>query len=137
MSNSTEMETISLFLMLIRGYLQFMDGYFVHFLAPEGVKPMPMDIVFVLDKSGSMGGTKMTQLQDSMKKILDDVKADDKIMIIAFDSNLSYWKTDFVQVTPENINNAKNYIRNTHAGGGMDGTSFIKYLRMLLFLIQT
>lgn len=123
--------------MLIHGYLQFMDGYFVHFLAPEGVKPMPMDIVFVLDKSGSMGGTKMTQLQDSMKKILDDVKADDKIMIIAFDSNLSYWKTDFVQVTPENINNAKNYIRNTHAGGGMDGTSFIKYLRMLLFLIQT
>lgn len=122
--------------MLIHGYLQFMDGYFVHFLAPEGVKPMPMDIVFVLDKSGSMGGTKMTQLQDSMKKILDDVKADDKIMIIAFDSNLSYWKTDFVQVTPENINNAKNYIRNTHAGGGMDGTSFIKYLRMLLFLIQ-
>lgn len=122
--------------MLIHGYLQFMDGYFVHFLAPEGVKPMPMDIVFVLDKSGSMGGTKMTQLQDSMKKILDDVKADDKIMIIAFDSNLSYWKTDFVQVTPENINNAKNYIRNTHAGGGIDGTSFIKYLRMLLFLIQ-
>lgn len=130
MSNSTEMETISLFLMLIHGYLQFMDGYFVHFLAPEGVKPMPMDIVFVLDKSGSMGGTKMTQLQDSMKKILDDVKADDKIMIIAFDSNLSYWKTDFVQVTPENINNAKNYIRNTHAGGGMDGISFIEYLRM-------
>lgn len=122
--------------MLIHGCLQFMDGYFVHFLAPEGVKPMPMDIVFVLDKSGSMGGTKMTQLQDSMKKILDDVKADDKIMIIAFDSNLSYWKTDFVQVTPENINNAKNYIRNTHAGGGIDGTSFIKYLRMLLFLIQ-
>nr|XP_034326642.1 inter-alpha-trypsin inhibitor heavy chain H3 isoform X3 [Crassostrea gigas] len=100
------------------GDLIFMDGYFVHFLAPEGVKPMPMDIVFVLDKSGSMGGTKMTQLQDSMKKILDDVKADDKIMIIAFDSNLSYWKTDFVEVTPENINNAKNYIRNTHAGGG-------------------
>lgn len=116
--------------MLIHGYLQFMDGYFVHFLAPEGVKPMPMDIVFVLDKSGSMGGTKMTQLQDSMKKILDDVKADDKIMIIAFDSNLRYWKTDFVQVTPENINNAKNYIRNTHAGGGMDGISFIEYLRM-------
>lgn len=125
------METISLFLMLIiHGYLQFMDGYFVHFLAPEGVKPMPMDIVFVLDKSGSMGGTKMTQLQDSMKKILDDVKADDKIMIIAFDSNLRYWKTDFVQVTPENINNAKNYIRITYASGGMDGTSFIKYLRM-------
>lgn len=112
-----------------------MDGYFVHFLAPEGVKPMPMDIVFVLDKSGSMGGTKMAQLQESIIKILDDVKADDKIMIIAFDSNLSYWKTDFVQATPENINNAKDYIKNTNAGGGRNGATFIPVLNFCTHVI--
>lgn len=112
-----------------------MDGYFVHFLAPEGVKPMPMDIVFVLDKSGSMGGTKMAQLQESIIKILDDVKADDKIMIIAFDSNLSYWKTDFVQATPESINNAKDYIKNTNAGGGRNGSTFIPVLNFCTHVI--
>lgn len=112
-----------------------MDGYFVHFLAPEEVKPMPMDIVFVLDKSGSMGGTKMTQLQDSMKKILDDVKADDKIMIIAFDSSLSYWKADsFVQATPENINNAKDYIKNINANGGRHGTTVIAVVMIIHIL---
>jgi hypothetical protein len=95
-----------------------MDGYFVHFLAPEGMEPMPMDIVFVLDKSGSMGGTKMKQLQDSMIKILDDVKPDDRIMIIAFASSLSYWKSDFVQATASNIDDAKTYIRQTYASGG-------------------
>lgn len=95
-----------------------MDGYFVHFLAPEGMDPMPMDIVFVLDKSGSMRGTKMRQLQESMIKILNDVKPVDKIMIIAFDSRLSYWKNEFVQATTSNIDDAKNYIKRTYAGGG-------------------
>lgn len=65
-----------------------------------------------------------------MKKILDDVKVDDKIMIIVFDFNLSYWKIDFVQVIFENINDVKNYIRNIYVGGGMDGILFIEYLCM-------
>ncbi|XP_062579365.1 inter-alpha-trypsin inhibitor heavy chain H4-like isoform X2 [Saccostrea cucullata] len=100
------------------GDILVMDGYFVHFLAPEGIEPMPMDIVFVLDKSGSMGGTKMRQLQESMLKILDDVKVEDRIMIIAFDSSLLYWKSEFVQATTGNITEAKDYIRQTFAGGG-------------------
>lgn len=65
-----------------------------------------------------------------MKKILDDVKVDDKIMIIVFDFNLCYWKIDFVQVIFENINNVKNYIRIIYVSGGMDGILFIKYLCM-------
>ncbi|XP_061166914.1 inter-alpha-trypsin inhibitor heavy chain H4-like [Saccostrea echinata] len=100
------------------GDILVMDGYFVHFLAPEGIEPMPMDIVFVLDKSGSMSGTKMRQLQKSMYKIIDDVKSEDKIMIIAFDSSLSYWKPEFVQATASNKNAAKDYIKKTPARGG-------------------
>nr|XP_022330406.1 inter-alpha-trypsin inhibitor heavy chain H3-like isoform X5 [Crassostrea virginica] len=95
-----------------------MDGYFVHFLAPEGIEPMPMDIIFVLDKSGSMGTTKMNQVKESMMTILDDVKAEDKIFIMAFESSLHYWKQEFVQATPENIIASKNYVNNIRSGGG-------------------
>ena len=95
-----------------------MDGYFVHFLAPEGIEPMPMDIIFVLDKSGSMRGTKMDQLKESMMKILGDVKAEDKIFIMAFESSLHNWKPEFVQATPENIIASKNYVNNIKSGGG-------------------
>ncbi|XP_062581867.1 inter-alpha-trypsin inhibitor heavy chain H3-like [Saccostrea cucullata] len=100
------------------GDILVMDGYFVHFLAPKGIEPMPMDIVFVLDKSGSMSGTKMGQLQESMYKIIDDIRQEDKILIIAFDSSLSYWKPEFVQATSSNKNAAKEYIRKTDASGG-------------------
>jgi secreted protein with Ig-like and vWFA domain len=111
--------------------LQVMGGYFVHFLAPEGMEPMPMDIVFVLDKSGSMGGTKMKQLQDSMIKILDDVKPDDRIMIIVFSSSHTYWKSDFRQATASNIDDAKTYIRQLYARGGKYNDS-LKYEKRLV-----
>lgn len=43
--------------------LQLYDGYFVHFFAPTGLSPIPKDIVFVIDVSGSMSGTKMKQVE--------------------------------------------------------------------------
>ena len=36
------------------GEVQLLDGYFVHFTAPENLTPIPIHVVFVLDTSGSM-----------------------------------------------------------------------------------
>lgn len=79
-----------------------MDGYFVHFLAPEGLDPMPMDIVFVLDRSGSMSGNKMKQLHESMLKILDEISEQDRFMLISFDNQLNFWRNELVQATIKN-----------------------------------
>jgi inter-alpha-trypsin inhibitor heavy chain H1 len=44
--------------------LQVVDGYFVHFFVPPDNLPnLPLDIVFVLDISGSMSGNKIKQLK--------------------------------------------------------------------------
>uniref|UniRef100_A0A8V0X035 Inter-alpha-trypsin inhibitor heavy chain family member 6 n=1 Tax=Gallus gallus TaxID=9031 RepID=A0A8V0X035_CHICK len=45
------------------GDVELYDGYFVHFFAPTGLSPIPKDIVFVIDVSGSMSGTKMKQVE--------------------------------------------------------------------------
>lgn len=39
------------------------NGYFVHFIAPDVKKHIPKDILFILDVSGSMDGTKMYQMK--------------------------------------------------------------------------
>ena len=39
--------------------VQVVDGYFVHFFAPENLPVMPKHIIFVLDVSGSMNGPKL------------------------------------------------------------------------------
>lgn len=42
--------------------LQVSDGHFVQFFAPANLSPLPKNIVFVIDVSGSMWGVKMKQV---------------------------------------------------------------------------
>jgi inter-alpha-trypsin inhibitor heavy chain H2 len=65
-----------------------MDGYFVHFFAPENVPPQPKHIIFVLDTSGSMWGNKLEQLQQAMYSILENLRADDCFSLIQFSTNV-------------------------------------------------
>lgn len=65
-----------------------MEGYFVHFFAPENLKPLRKHVVFILDISGSMWGRKMEQLKEAQKKILDDLNADDFFNIITFSGDV-------------------------------------------------
>lgn len=41
---------------------QIVNGYFVHFFAPQGLPVVPKSVVFVIDVSGSMYGRKMEQV---------------------------------------------------------------------------
>lgn len=42
---------------------QVYDGYFVHYFAPKGLPVVPKDVIFVIDVSGSMIGTKIKQVK--------------------------------------------------------------------------
>ncbi len=70
-----------------------MEGFFVHFFAPENLQPLRKHVVFILDVSGSMWGRKMEQLKESQKKILDDLNHDDFFNIITFSSDVFVSKT--------------------------------------------
>ena len=41
--------------------IQVLDGYFVHYFAPENLQTLPRHVIFVVDVSGSMSGTKLKQ----------------------------------------------------------------------------
>ena len=57
-----EVPTINLPVCLL-GSLQVYDGYFVHYFAPRGLPVVPKDVIFVIDVSGSMIGTKIKQVK--------------------------------------------------------------------------
>lgn len=44
---------------------QIVNGYFVHFFAPQGLPVVPKNVVFVIDVSGSMQGRKLEQVLSS------------------------------------------------------------------------
>ena len=77
------------------------DGYFVHFVAPENLPPMPKHVVFVLDTSGSMEGKKMLQTQSAMKTILSELRdGSDYMTIVSFSDEIRTWEWDGNVVAP-------------------------------------
>ncbi|XP_026539763.1 inter-alpha-trypsin inhibitor heavy chain H5 isoform X2 [Notechis scutatus] len=89
------------------GEVQVLDGYFVHYFAPKDLPPLPKNIVFVLDRSASMVGTKMKQTREALFTILHDLRPGDHFNIIGFSNEIKVWKEEqLVPVTPENIRDA-------------------------------
>ncbi|XP_035760849.1 inter-alpha-trypsin inhibitor heavy chain H3-like [Neolamprologus brichardi] len=95
---------------------QIVNGYFVHFFAPELPK-LPKNVVFVIDISGSMSGRKIEQTKEAMLAILEQVHEDDHFAIILFDAVIETWKDSLTKATKENIIEAMNYIRRIHSRG--------------------
>uniref|UniRef100_A0A3Q2GW40 Inter-alpha-trypsin inhibitor heavy chain H3 n=1 Tax=Equus caballus TaxID=9796 RepID=A0A3Q2GW40_HORSE len=97
--------------------VQIVNGYFVHFFAPQGLPVVPKNVVFVIDVSGSMYGRKIQQTKDALLKILEDVKEDDYLNFILFSGDVTTWKDNLVQATPENIQQAREFVMNIHSQG--------------------
>ncbi|XP_043930570.1 inter-alpha-trypsin inhibitor heavy chain H3-like [Protopterus annectens] len=93
------------------GELQIANGYFVHFFAPENLPRVPKNVVFIVDVSISMRGTKLDQTKEALLKILDDIHEDDYINMVIFSSYIILWKPSLVKATPEILKEAKEYAR--------------------------
>ncbi|KAL8164281.1 UNVERIFIED_CONTAM: hypothetical protein K2H54_048507 [Gekko kuhli] len=105
----------------VAGDVQIYNGYFVHYFAPRGLPPVQKDVVFVIDVSGSMYGTKMKQTKKAMQVILSDLHQDDYFNIITFSDTVKVWKPgQSLQATPQNTRKAKDYISKMEADGWTD-----------------
>ncbi|KAM9443592.1 LOW QUALITY PROTEIN: inter-alpha-trypsin inhibitor heavy chain H3-like [Clarias gariepinus] len=102
------------------GELQASNGYFVHYFAPTDIQKIPKNVVFIIDRSGSMRGRKMAQTRTAMLKILGDLAQEDYFGLIIFDSRIDVWKAKLVQATEKNLNEAKDFVKNINDRGVTD-----------------
>ncbi|KAF7693486.1 hypothetical protein HF521_008802 [Silurus meridionalis] len=102
------------------GELQASNGYFVHYFAPTDIQQIPKNVVFIIDRSGSMHGRKMDQTRTAMLKILGDLAPDDYFGLIIFDSEVNVWKKELLQATESNIKQAKDYVKTINDRGATD-----------------
>ncbi|XP_036734087.2 inter-alpha-trypsin inhibitor heavy chain H3 isoform X1 [Manis pentadactyla] len=91
--------------------VQIVNGYFVHFFAPQGLPVVPKNVVFVIDVSGSMYGRKMEQTKDALLRILEDVNEEDHLNFILFSGQVTTWKDSLVRATPENTQEARAFVK--------------------------
>jgi uncharacterized protein YegL len=104
--------------------------YFFHIFSPQKDDlggSIPKDIIFVLDKSGSMTGNKISQLKDAFSEIILSLPSEDKFTIIMFDTDYKTYSPKLLVANNDNINSAINYIKSIGASGSTnlyDGLEF-------------
>ncbi|XP_077400613.1 inter-alpha-trypsin inhibitor heavy chain H5 [Vanacampus margaritifer] len=101
------------------GDVQVQKGHFVHYFAPEDLPVLPKNVVFVIDTSASMLGTKMRQTKDALFTILRDLRSVDHFNFVSFSNKIKVWqRSGLVPVTPNNIRDAKKFIYTLMPNGG-------------------
>jgi len=99
------------------------DGYFLMLVAPKAdIKEedvQPKDVIFMLDKSGSMASDdKIEQAKAALKFCLNNLGPRDRFNVIAFNEDVRRWEPEMKHTTRENIKSAEAFVNDFKADGG-------------------
>jgi Ca-activated chloride channel family protein len=98
--------------------------YLLAFVTPPLVAPSeerrPREIVFVIDNSGSMGGTSIQQAKASLLYALGRLQSGDRFNVIRFDDTLDVLFADTVPADAANLSQAKSFVSGLQARGGTE-----------------
>ncbi len=99
------------------------DGTFMLMITPpaEGAlaKPVPKNVTFVLDVSGSMNeGGKIGKACDALVQCLGALGPEDTFNLITFSTGVETFHREPIAATPENIKKANEFISSIRARGG-------------------
>ncbi|MFW9843385.1 MAG: VWA domain-containing protein [Candidatus Thorarchaeota archaeon] len=102
-------------------YTNGIDDFFVYLLAPsitEISDTAPRQYVFILDKSGSMIGTKIEQAKVAFNSMIEQLQPDDLFNVVAFDTDVfPLWEEPHLAST-SNISTAQSWVSSRPARGG-------------------
>jgi Ca-activated chloride channel homolog len=88
---------------------------------PQAEQPArPREIIFVIDNSGSMGGTSIVQAKASLTYALGRLNPSDRFNVIRFDHTMDVLFPDTVTADAEHVAQAKNFVARLQAQGGTE-----------------
>jgi Ca-activated chloride channel homolog len=125
--------------------------YLLAFVTPPAVeqamqKPSPREVIFVIDNSGSMGGTSIMQAKASLIYALGRLQPNDRFNVIRFDHTMDQLFPDAVPADLEHVGKAKSFVDALQAAGGTEmvpamqaaltdrGTGGGNFIRQVVFL---
>ncbi|MHC1575098.1 MAG: VIT domain-containing protein [Candidatus Methanogasteraceae archaeon] len=98
------------------------QGYLMHIFSPSveelGTTALDKDIIFVIDKSGSMRGDKIAQVKRVFTDIIADLPPDDHFNIIFFDSDVMVFRDALMEANTQTKAEAANFVAALDAKGG-------------------
>lgn len=102
------------------------NGFFVLLIEPQPTSDViAKDLVIVIDKSGSMSGTKISEARDAASYMVNNLNIGDQFNVIVFDYDAASWSTGLQPYTAATMTSALNWISSIQAGGGTNINSAI------------
>ncbi|MHA2295839.1 MAG: VIT domain-containing protein [Candidatus Hodarchaeales archaeon] len=103
-------------------YTRGNERYFLYSLAPEleeinADTYLGKNIIFVVDVSGSMAGTKMEQVKQALSSIVQNLNDNDKFNILPYDTIVTKFKETMVVASIANIQQSLTFIQGLQAIG--------------------
>jgi len=126
--------------------------YLLAFVTPPTVeqaekKPLPREVIFVIDNSGSMGGASITQAKASLIYALGRLQPNDRFNVIRFDHTMDVLFPASVPADAAHISRATSFVSALQAAGGTEmvpamhaaltdnnASDSSNYLRQVVFL---
>jgi Ca-activated chloride channel family protein len=100
------------------------QGHFLYLFSPEvgvhDIGTLPKDLVFVIDRSGSMSGEKIEQARKALHHILGQLGKDDHFSIVSFDDRISVLDPMLQPVDERALREARRYVDRLAADGNTD-----------------
>lgn len=97
-------------------------GYFALMLHPpkdlEALVRHPVELVFVLDCSGSMSGRPLAEAKAAIDSALGKLQPGDSFQLINFSTRASQLGSSPLEATPRNIQRARRHLRQLNSEGG-------------------
>ncbi len=87
---------------------------------PQAEQQQAREIIFVIDNSGSMGGTSIIQAKASLAYALGRLKPSDRFNVIRFDHTMDVLFSDPVRADAEHVAQAKAFVAALQARGGTE-----------------
>ncbi|WP_245296976.1 MULTISPECIES: marine proteobacterial sortase target protein [Rhodomicrobium] len=124
--------------------------YLLAFVTPpvlsQAQAPRPREIIFVIDNSGSMGGSSIVQAKSSLLYGLRQLKPGDRFNVVRFDDTMEVLFPGAVPADMEHVGQAQTFVSALQANGGTemvpamkaaltdDGGAGAEMLRQVVFL---
>ena len=97
-------------------------GYLMHIFSPSvedlGTAALDKEIIFVIDKSGSMSGDKIAQVKRVFTGIITDLPPDDYFNVIFFDRQSVIFSDTLMEANTQTKADAANFVNALGADGG-------------------
>jgi Ca-activated chloride channel family protein len=94
--------------------------------SPANALVRPRELVFLLDKSGSMSGRPIEIAKEVILRSLRTLREDDTFRLVAFDGSAEAMADTALPGTPDNVTRAERWLAGLQGGGGTEMLSGIR-----------